>query len=306
MEEAVVRGEDHGHGDGVGSRGPVSVILSLLRRPLVHWVPFCPLYDRLYHLVHFVPRHKRWPGKYLFNDRLFRMKVNGELLDPMRQFVTDKVLGKEFIRARLGEGFVPETLAVLRTAQEVQDYEFPQRCVIKAAHTSQNVIICRDGKVDKAQVASWLKIHYYRILREQNHAFLRPSVIVEAFAFGDTTVPEDIRFFCVDGVPKGIIVDYDHFENQTRVIYDTQWNALPYSLRHPIGTPRPRPANLEQMLAAAAKLASGFSFVRVDFYSNGTDFKVGEITNCHAGGMQKFRPVESERDFTALLFGDER
>jgi hypothetical protein len=155
-------------------------------------------------------------------------------------------------------------------------------------------------------VASWLKIHYYRILREQNHAFLRPSVIVEAFAFGDTTVPEDIRFFCVDGVPKGIIVDYDHFENQTRVIYDTQWNALPYSLRHPIGTPRPRPANLEQMLAAAAKLASGLSFVRVDFYSNGTDFKVGEITNCHAGGMQKFRPVESERDFTALLFGDER
>jgi hypothetical protein len=306
MEEALVRGEDDEHRSRLKRRTPVSAILSILRRPLVHWVPFCPLYDRLYHIVHFVPRHRRWPRKYLFNDRLYQTKVNGELLDPMRQFVTDKVLGKEFIRGRLGEGFVPETMAVLRTPQEVQEYEFPLRCVIKAAHTSQNVIVCRDGVVDKARVVSWLKIDHYRILREQNHAFLRRGVIVEAFAFGGDTVPEDIRFFCVDGAPKGIMVDYDHFENQTRVIYDTEWNALPYGLRHPVGTPRPRPGNLEQMLEAATMLARGFSFIRVDFYSNGTEFKVGEITNCHAGGMQKFRPIESEREFTALLFGEER
>jgi hypothetical protein len=287
-------------------RNPGSIVLSLLRRPFVHWVPFCPTYDRLYHLVHFVPRHRRWPRKYLFNDRLYQMKVNGELRDPLRQFVTDKVLGKEFVQARLGEGHVPETLAVLRTPREISDYKFPRQCVIKGAHTSQNVIVCRDGVVDKARVASWLNTDYYRILREQNHAFLRPSVVVEAFAFGGDVVPEDIRIFCVDGVPKGIMVDYDHFTDQTRVLYDTEWNALPYELRHPRGTPRPRPENLEQMLTAAAKLARGFSFVRVDFYSNGTDFKVGEITNCHAGGMQKFRPLESERDFTALMFGEER
>ncbi len=108
------------------------------------------------------------------------------------------------------------------------------------------------------------------------------------------------------GIPKGIVVDYDHFTNQTRVIYDIEWNALPYSLHHPRGTPRPRPANLEQMLAAAVTLAEGFSFVRVDFYSDGTNFKVGEITNCHAGGMQQFRPLAAEHDFTALLFGDEK
>lgn len=306
MEEALVRGADGGSQRALRRRTPASIVLSALRRPFVHWVPFCPSYDRLYHLVHFVPRHKRWPHRYLFNDRLYRMKVGGELLDPMRQFVTDKVLGKEFVRARLGEGHVPETLAVLRTPQEVYEYQFPKQCVIKAVHTSQNVIVCRDGVVDRAAVASWLKMDYYRVMREQNHAFLRRGVIVEAFAFGDGKVPEDIRIFCVDGVPKGIMVDYDHFANQTRVLYDTEWNPQTYGLRHPVGVPRPRPGNLDQMLTAATRLAKGFSFIRVDFYSNGTDFKVGEITNCHAGGMQRFIPVEAERDFTALLFGEAR
>ena len=306
MEEALVRGEDRGRQRTQKQLNPVSFITAVCRRPLVHWVPFCPPYDRMYAFAHFVPRHKRRPRKYLFNDRLYRLKVSGELLDPLRQFVTDKVLGKEFISARLGEGHTPETLAVLKTAQEVYDYAFPRQCVIKAAHTSQNVIICTDGVVDRTRVASWLKTDYYRVMREQNHAFLRPSVIVEEFAFGGDTVPEDIRFFCVDGVPKGIMVDYDHFTSQTRVLYDTEWNALPYGLHHPVGTPRPRPANLDQMLAAAAVLAKGFSFIRVDFYSNGADFKVGEITNCHAGGMQRFRPVEAERAFSTLLFGDEK
>ena len=50
------------------------------------------------------------------------------------------------------------------------------------------------------------------------------------------------------------------------------------------------------MLEAAAKLAKGFSFIRVDLYTNGTDFKVGEITNCHGSGMQTLLGrVEAER-----------
>jgi hypothetical protein len=41
-------------------------------------------------------------------------------------FVTDKVLAKDFIRARVGEDCVIPTLAVLSTEQEILEYEFPQ------------------------------------------------------------------------------------------------------------------------------------------------------------------------------------
>jgi TupA-like ATPgrasp len=277
----------------------------LVRKVLVRSVPFSRTYDRLYSLVHFVPTHRRWPRRYLFNDRLHQIKCDGTLLDPLRQVITDKVDAKEFIRARLGDAHLVGTLAVLSSEKEINDYEFPQRCVIKAAHTSQNVLICRDGIVDKHLLASWLKIDYYRKTREQNYVFLRPRIIVEEFALGSDTVPEDIRIFCVDGAPKGIMVDYDHFTDQTRVIYDIQWNPQPYGLYHPIGRPRPRPGNLEEMLAAATTLSRGFDFIRVDFYSDGTAFKVGEITNCHASGIQKFHPVEGERMFSRMLFGEE-
>lgn len=278
---------------------------ALVRRATVDWVPFSPVFDRFYALARFVRIHRRWPRKYLFNDRLFRLKWEGELLDPLRQVLTDKVHAKEFVKARLGEQCVIKTLAVLRSEKDINGYRFPEKCVVKAAHSCGNTLFCRDGTVDREQLASWLKSSYYRRSREQNHAFLRPKIIVEEFAFGSDVVPEDYKLFCVDGQPRAIMAVYDRFVDQTRVFYDTEWNPQPYSILHPIGRPRPRPANLDDMLAAAATLSQGFSFIRVDLYSDGDSFKVGEITNCHGSAIERFLPAEGELLLSTLLFGEE-
>lgn len=307
MEEALVRGEGWRGRRRHRKLGPRKFITLVVRKLFVHRVPFCPTFDRLYALQRFLRMAKRWPRHYLYTDRLLWMKISGELLDPMRQFVTDKNLGKEFITARLGAGYVPKTLAVLRTSQEVYDYDFPRECVIKAAHASRRTVICsKDAAIDKRAVAAWLELDYYRIVREQNYAFLRPSVIVEEFAFDGASMLDDYKVFCVEGEPKAIVVYRGRFDDMRQRLYDTDWNSLPYHPgRCPLAEPVSRPALLDQMLEASAKLAKGFSFIRVDLYTDGRTFKVGELTNLPSGASLRFDSLEAERQFSALLFGEE-
>ena len=278
----------------------------LLRRAFVNWVPFCPTYDRAYALGLYLLTHKRWPGHYLFNDRLVRLKMDGELLDPLRQALTDKVFVKQYAEALLGPQYVPKTYAVLATKQEVYDYEFPKECVVKPCHTCGNILFVRDGSVDRKLVALWLKIDFYKRSREQNYAFVKPKIIVEEFAFGPEYVPNDYKVFCVDGAPKAVLVFLDRFTGMTRVFYDLDWNPQPFGLGYPVGRLEPRPANLDQMLEAAAKLSKGTSFIRIDLYTDRTTFKVGEITNCHASANERFSPRPGEHILSALLFGEQR
>ncbi len=305
MEEALVRAADRGRRHPLAGRNPVSIFASLLRRPFVYWVPFCPGYDRLYALQLFLRTHKRWPGRYLFNDRLVRMKLDGELLDPVRQALTDKEFVKQYAEGLLGPGCVPKTYAVLSTKQEVFDYEFPRECVVKPCHASGLVHLVRDGVVDRRLVASWLKLDFYRRSREQNHAFLRPKIMVEEFAFGAAYVPDDYKIFCVNGTPKAIATYHDRFKDMIQRFYDIHWNPQPFAGKYRLAEPVPRPAMLVGMLEAAANLSQGLSLARVDFFVDQETFKVGEVTNCPSSANAVFGSPEAEREFSALLFGEE-
>jgi hypothetical protein len=305
MEEVLVRGEDYGQRRRIKRRTPLSILASILRRPFVYWVPFCPFYDRTYALIQFIFTHKRWPRHYLFNDRLVRMKMYGELLDPVRQMLTDKEWVKHYAEALLGPGHVPATYSVLKTKQEVYEYQFPKECVVKPCHSTGQTLLVRDGVVDKKLVASWLDYRLYPKSREQNYAFLRPKIIVEEFVYGSERAPDDYKFYCVDGQPRAIMVIYDRSTNMTGQFYDTDWNAQEYMLLVPVGRTIPRPANLDEMLRVASVLAKGLGFIRVDLYSDGQSVKVGELTNCTGSARDKFYPPEGEHRLSALLFGDE-
>ncbi|MBN1461946.1 MAG: hypothetical protein JXA57_20640 [Armatimonadetes bacterium] len=271
-------------------------------------VPFCPAFDRLYTAAQFCHRLRRLPRHYLYNDRLFWMRWRGELLDPLRQFTTDKVLAKEFIRARVGEKYVVKTFAVLETEEQIRDYVFPQHCVVKPAHGCAAVVLCRDGVVDRDLLASWLRIHYYRGTREQNYAFLRPRVLVEEFALGPDVAADDYRLFCVDGEAKVLRVTRNPQipdGHATGRCYSADWVTQPvWTSAYPPGPAVPRPENLDEMLAVAAALSRDFPLVRIDLYTDGTVIKVGEITHCQGGGGTRYLPENGEALFSELLFED--
>jgi hypothetical protein len=210
---------------------------------------------------------------------------------------------QQFVKEQIGDEYNVPTIAVLRSAAEVDAFDFPADCCIKPTHASGQVILRRDGApIDREQMKRWFAINYYRHGREWNYRALEPKVIVEPLIFGSTNV-EDFKIFCFNGEPRLIQVDIDRHVNHTRKFFDVNWNEQDFSIIYPRSAAEfPRPSTLEKMLAAARTLSAPFSFVRIDLYSDGEKVLVGEITNCseNAGGW--FVPRSAERQASELMF----
>ena len=230
-----------------------------------------------------------------FNEHLVKMKVDGSLLDPPRQFVSDKEYVKTYIRWVVGEKYALITYQILKTMDEVERF-VPDRlpCVVKPTHLSGHVRIHTesDSLPDKEAMKKWLTHTHYKLTRESNYRHLTPKIIVEEFFSKDGRYPPpDYKIFCFHGVPKLIQVDSNRFTDHTRNLYDVSWNRLPVRLLYP---PSPdgdaRPPELEEMLGVASRLSRPFSFIRVDMYAIGGQIRVGELTNCPGSAGEKISP----------------
>lgn len=253
--------------------------------------------------VQFVLQHDRIPRLHnpvLFNDRLLRLKLDGSLQDPLRQFVTDKEYAKHYIASVVGREYTLETYDILRRTEAVDHLQLQcVPCVVKPTHMSGPVLICvnRDTVIDRDILKRWMNKNYYRQSREANYRFLRPKIIIEEFfTENGESPPLDYKIFCFHGHPMLIEVDAGRFRNHTRNFYDTEWNRLQITVRYPATTNNdPKPTNLDLMLAVAAEISKPFSSIRVDMYAINRIVKVGELTNCHesAGGIVRPRAAES-------------
>lgn len=275
--------------------------LHLLR----HRAPYTRPFDRLYHRILFYKKHRRWPGDaLLWNDVWYRIKTSDEILDPLRVFVSDKEHVKHYVAGVVGDEHNVPTLAVLHSPAEVDAFDFPARCCIKPTQASAEVILRTAGEpIDRERIKRWFGLNYYYAGREINYRRLRPKVIVEPLIFDSDNV-EDYKVFCWNGTPKFVQLDFDRHTNHTRKLFDTNWNEQDFSIIYPRNTSHvPRPASLELMLDVARRLSRGFSFVRIDLYSDQRRVLVGEITNCSANAGGFFLPRSAEEKASRIMFG---
>ena len=237
------------------------------------------------------------PSRY--SDRLFKMKTDGTFLEPLRQFISDKELMKLYVGGAVGWEYNIETFQVLRRPDEVDTLELGRiPCVLKPTHACGPVLFITDPEetVDRDVLKGWFNLDYYKSSREQNYKFLRPKVIVEEFFSADgQTIPNDYKIFCFNGVPKVVQIDSGRFHQMSRMLYDTNWNRLPFTIIYPgRGKDDPKPAHLQKMLEIAARLSQPFSFIRVDMYYDGNNIKVGELTNSPGSANANVIPHEGE------------
>ncbi len=275
------------------------------KMPGLHLLPKNEFGDWVFALILFRRWHGRWPKRAggTISDDFFRLKTSTEITHPLRVFVSDKEYVKEYVRAKLGDKFNVATLACLRSLKEAKLFAFPSRCVIKPTHLSGAVILRKRGEaIDFKLLEKWLGINFYEYGRERNYRTLIPKLIVEPFVFNSET-PTDYRIFCRDGDPRLIQVNVDTPEASSRSFYDGSWNAQAISVRNRKSTPQPRPANLDLILHVARTLSKDFSSIRVDLYSDGTEVKVGELTNCPYNARFRFDPPDSEVIASRLWFG---
>lgn len=113
---------------------------------------------------------------------------------------------------------------------------------------------------------------------------------------------KDYKFFCFNGEPRFLKVDFGRFIEHHANYYDLDWNLLPFG---EIGLePDPthveeRPENFERMLGIARKLSKGIPFLRVDLYNISGKIYFGELTFFPASGMGPFT-----KDKWDYLLGD--
>lgn len=259
--------------------------------------------DAIFSWYRFVKRHRRLPRKSsaLVNDRLYRMKVDGTLLDPLRQFISGKEYVKLYVAVTVGDNYNIETFDVLRKISELDDY-IPDRfpCVVKPTHSSGRVRICHTPHdfPSPEELRRWMSFDLYTMGREQNYKFLRPKIIVEEFMSLDgSAVPEDYKIYCFQGSPRFIHVDGDRFSDHTRNFYDIDWRRLHVEWGYPGRiSDDPKPENLTEMINIASVLSKPFDFIRVDLYTVGTELRVGELTNCPGNANEAFAPKQMERE----------
>lgn len=261
--------------------------------------------DFIYSFTKFVRVHHRLPsrGRMMFNDQIYNSKLAPEILNPLRTYSTDKELFKRLVKAELGQEHCVPSLAVFYTEAEVDAYKFPPSFCAKPTHMSGEVTIVKQGMPDRAKMKKWLKMSHYPKSRERNYKFLTPKVIVEPLIFDEDDI-SDYRIFCYNGEPRLICLDLGKYSNYKRAFFTTDWKKQNYSLGYPLYEDSiEKPECLNEMLEAAAVLSKGLYFVRVDFYTNGKEFYLGELTHAHASASQRFIPVSAEKEASEMVFG---
>jgi hypothetical protein len=284
---------------------PLKMGITAVLRWLRKLTPYNRFGDKLIGLFDFYVSHRRIPTNHLiFNDVLYKIKTTDEIIHPLRVFVTDKEFIKLFVKAVVGDQYNVPTLAVLRRMDDVRAYPFPAACCIKPTHASGQVIVRRNGEaLDFKEIEQWFDLNYYRRGREANYKTLQPKIIVEPLIFGKPD-PNEYYFFCYKGSPKLIQAVEGSYTDYRCIFFDAKWVEQDFSItREKSLQPFHCPGNLNEMLSIAEALSAYFSFVRVDFYSNGGTCLVGEITNCHENAGGQFLPKSGEQVASKIIFG---
>ncbi len=258
--------------------------------------------------------HEYYNGKKLdledpkeFNEKIQWLKLNYQR--PLLTQLVDKYAVREYVTSKIGATYLNDLYGVYTKASEVDFNALPDRFVIKGTHGYNQHLIVQDKKQlqpakARLRFIKWLSQNqYYKGGMEWAYKHVPPRLIAEAYLEEPgRNAPTDYKFYCFNGAVKLIQVDLDRGRDHRKGYFDLQWNYVP--MRQ--GEARSdlqmdKPAELDQMVQLAERLADDFPFVRVDLYNIQGRILFGEMTFYPGDGRQDFHPDHYNRYFGDLL-----
>lgn len=284
-----------------------------MKRILRRWLECLPYgsgFDQIFLFIMFTYAQGRIPRRSsaLANDYFYFLKTSFDILDIYRQITSDKVLVKDFIRQRCGDGLTLETIDVFDRVDEINIDLLPKPCVLKPAHSSGSVVFLEERQKglsaeDKQTLMEALQTSPYVKAREGNYRHLRPRLICEPMLVEGANT-KDYKVFCFKGKPRLIQVDSERHSDHRRNIYTVDWRPLEVKYNFPVGDWEDKPPHFNDMIEIAKVLAVQFEFVRVDFFISGKDIFVGELTHCPESAHGRFQDRRQEKLFSSILFSN--
>ena len=243
----------------------------------------------------------------LYTEKLQWLKLHDR--NPLYSILVDKYEVKQYVKEHIGAEYVIPTLGVWDHFDDIDFDILPDQFVLKCTHDSGNVWICKDKSTfDKAAARKMLeeslKHNFYWWTREWPYKNIKPRIIAEKYMVDESgTELKDYKFFCFNGNPLYVQVDYNRFINHKRNIYDVNWNLQNFEIQylsdrnHIIECPQ----NYSTMLQIVRKMAVGIPHVRIDLYNVRGHIYFGEYTFYHGSGFEEFRPSEWNKRFGDLI-----
>lgn len=132
-----------------------------------------------------------------------------------------------------------------------------------------------------------MRSRYGRWLDEWAYCSVPRGILVEPFVGNGTSLPVDYKFYVFHGRVAVVQIHLDREHDHRWILMNRDWKRL--SLRGCDPDPTP-PEALNSMIVGAEALASGFDFVRVDFYDTEGTPRFSEMTFYPGSGLDPFDP----------------
>lgn len=242
-----------------------------------------------------------------YNEKLQWIKLYDH--NPLYTELVDKYRVRKFVSERIGEEYLIPLIAKWDKPEDIDITKLPNQFVIKCNHDSGGIAICKDKKSfnwdsEKKKIESHYKQNHYYMSREWAYKNVKPCVIAEKYMQDESTEElRDYKFFCFNGVPRFVQVDFARFVDHKRNIYDIDWNLLDLTIKCP-NDPKAKidmPSDYDNMVEVAKKLSAGLPHVRVDLYSVNGHTYFGEMTLYHGNGYEKFTPEKYGEEFGSYI-----
>lgn len=268
--------------------------------------------DKTYLSVVFFLKMKdrmHWNNPMTFNEKLQWLKLYDR--KPVYTRIVDKDAVKEYVAERIGKEYVIRTIGVYDTPQDIDFSGLPDRFVLKTTHGGGGcgVVVCKDrNRLDERSVQEKLQksmdSDIYTSYREWPYKDVPRKIIAEEFVETEDGDLRDYKFFCFNGEPRFLKVDFGRFTEHHANYYDLEWNLLPFEETDFPRVPdhkENKPENFEKMIELARLLAHGHRFIRVDLYNVNGKIYFGELTLYPASGFGTFSPAEWDRKIGDMM-----
>ncbi|SDR27547.1 ATP-grasp fold amidoligase family protein [Pseudovibrio sp. Tun.PSC04-5.I4] len=262
-----------------------------------------------------------WPTPFLFQKKpLKKSGITPNILQPQdyrdlvlktmafpdneaRAIVCDKLALRGYVEEKLGDGYLPDLIDVCEHFEELKLHEYPVPFVLKPNHASgclHLVFSAEDLAEIDEETECWMEYRHNEAV-EWVYRNIEPRYFVEEMLCDNNNHPlPDYKITCFFGEPVMIWKDTDRFGTHYQDIFTPEWEPIKAQLLYP-GSPdiKPdKPKTLDRMLEIARILSKGFSFIRVDLYSDNEKIYVGELTSFTEAGNFVYSP----RDFDQHLY----
>ena len=233
------------------------------------------------------------------NEKILCLKFFKYRNDPLIKKCADKLEVRKFVTEKGESKLLNKLIGVYSKPEDINWKDLPNSFAIKLnVGCGCNKIVRSKSDINVREVVGlmkrWIRKNHWAGYAELQYKDVEPKILIEEF-IGDPSLsipPKDYKFYCMNGRCEVILVCLERGIKTKRhsvkyFFMDRNWNLLPY-------TPEAleysdivieKPAELDNAINKAEKLAADFPFVRVDFYLEKNKLIFGELTFTPAGAM---------------------